>query len=110
MILLAQCLCGPARHCILATAIDDEHPTIPDPLEALRAAVAAMIASRGINPWCALCGRTAKQWRYEVRASKWATMAEAAPELYRLAEANGRAQKELIASGRAYDSKRRAMN
>lgn len=52
----------------------------------LRRAVIGLLKSGVMNPWCAICGSKRATWRYELRRTVWATMAEAAPQL-RQAEA-----------------------
>lgn len=85
MVWISQCLC-PARHCIVANAgeaadaADAEH-LIAAPL---RAAVFDMLTRCTINPWCGLCNASKDSWRYETRRTRFATMAEAMPELHRL--------------------------
>jgi len=79
---ILQCLCGPARHAILAMAV----PVGPDEmsdavaLEALKTAIAALLAGLGaelalptggrIDPWCGLCGAPVGGWRYELQWSR----------------------------------------
>jgi hypothetical protein len=103
MILIAQCLCGPARHCILAVFGDDSAVE----LEArLRVKVLEMVLT-SINPWCALCGTGAKSWVYEVAETRFQTMAEAAAALAPLEAANRATHDLLVAGGRAFDSAKR---
>lgn len=79
---LAQCLC-PSRHCIAATAAEADSlgAATPDVLDPLRVAVAKLLRSGAINPWCGLCRAEAATWRYEIGRTRFRTMAEAAPEL-----------------------------
>ena len=75
-VFLAQCLCGPGRHTILAGASDD-----PDAAQTLadnlRGKVAAFLMLREINPWCALCKSPATAWTFEVGRTRWRSLAEA---------------------------------
>ena len=76
---IVQCLC-PERHCIVATAYESETgDAIPEILEGLKDGVAALIAGRGMNPWCGLCH--SREWRYEDQATRFQTMEEATPYL-----------------------------
>lgn len=77
---IAQCLCGPERHAILAMPVEEpvDEVSNADVLAKLRAAVEQMLADTSeldvrvprINPWCGLCGRRAAKWVYEVGASR----------------------------------------
>lgn len=60
---LTQCLCGPARHCILGVATEDAERGEPH----CRATIEIMIATDIINPWCDLCDARADKWIYETR-------------------------------------------
>ena len=106
MVYIVQCLC-PQRHCLMAVATDQQ------PIAAelrLRAVIEEVLRRRKINPWCAICGEPSDQWRYETGVTQFRTMAEAQPELARLAEENRRTHDELKASGRAFDSPKRHQN
>lgn len=69
---LAQCLCGPRRHAILAMGLNDDAVSDAEALALLRTAVAELLAGRGaalgmpaaLNPWCELC--RSRAWIYEV--------------------------------------------
>jgi hypothetical protein len=41
-----------------------------------------------VNPWCAICDADMTTWRYELRRTRFATMAEAAPVLAQEAAKN----------------------
>jgi hypothetical protein len=78
---IAQCLC-PARHAIMATAGEADSEQAASAIEkALREAVAVMLESGEVNPWCGLCRAGVETWRYEVGRTRFATMAEATPAL-----------------------------
>src|SRR5579864_7504118 len=75
---IVQCLC-PARHCILAAADEAESEveaerTIRQPL---RRRIAEMLAAGVLNPWCGLCDAKRATWRFELRRTRFETMAEA---------------------------------
>lgn len=94
---IAQCLCGPRRHCILAAAAVCASPADVDKLVAgLRAAVCGLLAERALDPWCGFCGSGIQGWSYEPGRTRWRTMAEAEPKLRR-SEAEQRLARELIA-------------
>jgi hypothetical protein len=86
---IAQCLC-PSRHCIVAATgeVETEAEAEREVRQPLRRDVVGMLASGAINPWCAICNANRATWRYEVRRTRFATMAEAAPELARLQAGN----------------------
>jgi hypothetical protein len=86
---IAQCLCGPNRHAILAVAGEaaSEAAASDALLPQLRDAVASMVPGI-LNPWCGICGAEAKGWRYEVGRTPFRTLEEAGPELARLAAGN----------------------
>jgi hypothetical protein len=96
---ICQCLC-PSRHAIVATSgeADSEAAAEETVARPAREAVAIMLRSGAIDPWCGLCRAGSETWRYETRRSRFRTMAEAAPELRRSEEAQ--AMTRLLA-GRA---------
>lgn len=77
---IAQCLCGPKRHAILALGVNADTTETPDAMaiELLKAAVEAVLAGQGaelglpplMNPWCGLCGARSADWVYEINWSK----------------------------------------
>lgn len=79
-VFLAQCLCGPGRHAILAAASDDPDAE-SELIDTLRGQVAELVAARLLNRWCALCKSPESAWTYEVGRTRWTTLAEAEPEL-----------------------------
>lgn len=94
---IVQCLCGPARHAILAMALH-ESPEVSDvdALVWLRAAVELLHEGRGaelgvpipakLNPWCGLCGAPLRDWRYEIGWSVPFADWEAAQRVLRASE------------------------
>lgn len=85
---IVQTLC-PARHCILALAYESDIEEAQPGADTANArmvegAVDSMIRRRHINPWCGLCKAPRETWTTEDRKTKFATMAEARPELERL--------------------------
>jgi len=80
---IAQCLCGPARHCIVAATAEAGTPEEArrEALEPLKAAVRRMTADGSIDAWCGLCGAAEPGWRYEVGRTRWRTHEEALPTL-----------------------------
>jgi hypothetical protein len=79
---LCQCLC-PGRHCILAASgeADSEAEAARTVRAPFRRQVVALLAAGTLNPWCALCDANRATWRYELRRTRFATMAEAEPAL-----------------------------
>ena len=98
MVRLAQCLCGPNRHAILAVAY--EECKAEDGVGELRRKVEELIASRGINPWCGICHARQEGWQYEDRPTKFKTLEEARPALEATQQANLRARDILGQTGR----------
>lgn len=92
---IVQCLC-PQRHCIVAVADEATNEAEAFPLIAtLRDRVAALIADKMINPWCELCQAPRERWQFELARTRFATIAEAGPELAK-AEADQRASAALL--------------
>lgn len=81
---IAQCLCGPARHCIMANAAeaDSNEAAVMTISWPLRRAVEEGLHTGLINPWCGLCHAPSHEWRYEVGRTRWATIEEATPALH----------------------------
>jgi hypothetical protein len=80
---IVQCLC-PARHCIAAVTAEADSIEGARPIEReLRRQLDEMMIAGAINPWCGLCGAERPTWRYETARTRFATMAEAQPELER---------------------------
>lgn len=79
---IAQCLC-PQRHCILAAAheADGEAEARAIILSPLREQIDGLLKIHAINPWCGICRSPVDTWTYEIGRTRWATMAEAAPEI-----------------------------
>jgi hypothetical protein len=99
---IVQCLCGPARHCILTAAQEAEQPHEAE--AALRTALTNAIMQRTINPHCGLCGARVDGWVYEVGRSPHATLAEALPGLRASEAAQAATAARLKAQGLAYDA------
>lgn len=80
---IAQCLCGPARHCILATAgeADSVATATTGILDPLQQSITDWVRSGLFNPWCGLCHAEAAGWQYELGRTPFRTMEEAAPTL-----------------------------
>jgi len=80
---IAQCLCGPERHCILASAgeADSVATATTGILDPLRQSITEFVQSGLFNPWCGLCHAEASGWQYELGRTAFRTMAEAAPTL-----------------------------
>lgn len=86
---IAQCLC-PGRHAIMAAggearSAGEAEAKVRQPL---REQVTVLLREKAINPWCAMCGAQAETWVFEVGRTKFATMAEAQPELTNTAAEN----------------------
>lgn len=77
---LAACLCGPNRHAILATAAECSREAATHTLrDGLKETIGLLLRDRALNPWCGICG--SENWHYEVGATPFRTMQEAAPAL-----------------------------
>ncbi len=75
MVRIVQLLC-PARHCLLASAYEDDKGTFSKTCEAL----SAMLEPRGgVSRHCGICGST--ELHFEVGLTKFKTLAEAMPSL-----------------------------
>lgn len=102
MIRIVQCLCGPARHCILAipyspgvTAAQsaaaqakcgdcDITLTEANAAAYLRSMVEGLIARGVMDPWCGICGSRA--FVCEDARTRFETMEGALPEMQKLAQ------------------------
>lgn len=83
---ICQCLC-PDRHAMTAITGEAESEADAQRIRTeLRRKVIDFLKSGAMNPWCAMCGANRATWRYELRRTVWATMAEAEPHM-RQAEA-----------------------
>jgi hypothetical protein len=82
---ITQCLC-PQRHCILATAgAADSRSTAEATVKApLLKAIAEMLTTGELNPWCGLCGARSDTWTYELARTRFRNMDEAVPGLKQL--------------------------
>jgi hypothetical protein len=79
---IAQCLC-PQRHAIVAAGVEAEDLSAAKAalLTPLRTQVTRMIGSGTINPWCGMCQAPIESWRFEIGRTRFASMAEAEPQL-----------------------------
>jgi hypothetical protein len=102
---IVQCLCGPARHAILAMAVNPASPILDAvALELLKAAVDAVLAGRGaelglpaqVDPWCGLCGAAACDWTYDIGWSRVFPDWDVAQQALRQCEADQRASAALL--------------
>jgi hypothetical protein len=112
---IVQCLCGPARHAILAMAVMDSRPD-HEVVELIHAAVKEALAGRGaavglpptLNPWCGLCGAPTKTWLYQAAWSKEFADEEAALKELHASEDDQRTTAALLdLLDLSYDAKRR---
>jgi hypothetical protein len=97
---ITQCLC-PQRHCIAAMAGEAAGRAAAerDIERRLRMRVAfLLVVTRALNPWCGLCGARSDTWKFELRRTRWRTMAEALPELKEL-EAENPVARALLDDG-----------
>jgi hypothetical protein len=81
---IVQCLCGPARHCIMAYAYETppESPSFGmSASEKLRVLVDLAIEEHRINPWCSLCRAKREQWVFEDAELKFNSLEEARAHL-----------------------------
>jgi hypothetical protein len=86
---IAQYLCGPQRHAIMAAADEakDRDEAETKIATALRNRVADLLRAEAINPWCALCGAASAEWIVDLQPSRFRTLDEALPTM-RQAEAD----------------------
>jgi hypothetical protein len=113
---IVQCLCGPARHAILAMAVMDPEHTDDEVGMLVHTAVKEALAGRGadiglpakINPWCGICGAPTRTWMYQLAWSRpFKDEADALAEL-KATEADNRATAALLdLVDLSYDAKRR---
>jgi hypothetical protein len=81
---IAQCLCGPNRHTIIALTDEFDDPAGAEALtRQLRASTAKIVRGGVLNPWCGICGSLEDAWRYELGRTRFRTLQEARPELAR---------------------------
>lgn len=100
MVRLVQLLC-PERHCLMASAYEEERSCFTDACEGLR----AMVKGGGFNAWCALCG--SRELHFEEGVTKFLTLAEAMPSLMTEQHKNMAARQLLEATGQTYEKRRR---
>lgn len=106
---IIQCLCGSARHCIVAEAYEDEHAGQADEarISLSKANVSEMIDRDRINPWCGLCGSIFKNWQWEVGETAFTSMDEAMPFLQEEQRKQMETAELLRRAGRAFDVHKR---
>lgn len=83
---IAQCLCGPNRHCIVALAGEYASEVAAQELvEQLRVTVVDLIAVNAMGSFCAICGTDEGDggWRYELGRTRFVSMGQAEQELRR---------------------------
>jgi hypothetical protein len=81
---IVQLLC-PQRHCIVATAYQSpDGEVVPEITDVPQGKFAHMV-ELGVNPWCGIC--SSRDLQPEDRPTPYATLAEAAPFLRHLADA-----------------------
>jgi len=87
---IAQCLCGPKRHAIMAASgmATDESDALAVLGKPLREQIEEAVRAGVVNPWCGLCGAGKDAWQYEVGRTRWRTLVEAAPHLQQAEAAN----------------------
>lgn len=78
---IAQCLCGPNRHSILAGAREIDESGADGLLGDLRERIDTLIAGRGINHWCGICLSERANWRFEVTPTDYPSIEAAAADL-----------------------------
>ncbi len=89
---IAQCLC-PARHCIMAAAFDVSEKPAAAAIDELNQQIRTLLDARAINPWCGICRSSERHC--EAAPTRFASMAEAWPELLRLQRENLAASRVL---------------
>lgn len=80
-IYIIQCLC-PNRHAIFAVTYDPADMPHDVAMATFQSTVEKLIAEKAIDPWCGIC--KSRDWTYEQRRTKYATMEEAKPEMMQL--------------------------
>lgn len=95
---IVQCLCGPARHCIIALAylpgqtsaqnddFSDITLTEENATAYLQKTVDRFIRSQAIDPWCGLCKAKRENWLVEDAITIFDSIEEAKGPLKELAE------------------------
>jgi hypothetical protein len=91
---IVQCLCGPARHCIIAFPYEPGVTTLQSGQvitgdvapRLLRTKVDLLIAAKDINPWCGICHAKREQWVFEDAPLAFDSLEEAWPYLKQAAE------------------------
>lgn len=70
MIHILQVLCGPARHCIMATLYRDSDLAPEDAMNGLKALIEMEIDYGMLNRRCEVCGEDKKEFWYEDGVTK----------------------------------------
>lgn len=65
MIHMLQCLCGPARHAIMAILYDDKIISPQDAMDGLRALVEMQVDNGMLNRRCEICDKKITEFYYE---------------------------------------------
>ena len=92
---LIQCLC-PQRHAIVGIAYEADEPS-EERLEQLKSAVALMVETGAIDPWCGIC--RSRDWHYDTGKTRYQTLAEAEGPL-RAAEVDQARSREFFKASR----------
>lgn len=86
---MVQCLCGPARHCIVAmpyepgvSIFEDERLTEANAARIVQRSIDVAIVAKAINPWCGLCRAKREQWVFEDSALAFNSLEEAMPFIH----------------------------
>jgi hypothetical protein len=116
---IAQCLCGPERHCLFGFGIHDDRIPDEDVLKMLHQALAAVLRGEGarfgmppemaknFNPWCGICGAPAAKWKCEVGWSREFESLEHAQNDLGESQRRQRITKQLLdAAGVSYDAQK----
>jgi len=106
---IVQCLCGPARHCIIAVPYmpgltaaqkdfgsnDDITLTAENAAEYVKGLVDGLIARKAFNPWCHLCNAKREQWVFEDAQTIFNSIQEAEGPLRQMEQEQARARRFL---------------
>jgi hypothetical protein len=79
---IVQCLCGPARHCIMAFAYEPRADmTEANAVDRLRLFVDTAIERRMFDLWCSICHARRDEWVFEDAPLAFDSLEEARPYL-----------------------------
>jgi cytidine deaminase len=101
MVKIVQTLCR-NRHCIIAATADG--PTDESMTVFMQYTIARFVEEKAMNPHCGLCGSPINEWSYEVGETRFETMEEARPALFKMEQQNLETRALFHASGQAFDS------